>query len=201
MRMCKLYRKIFKYSNDFFTKIRIFHLKMKFDDIIIRSTKIEKNCDIRVYDGGKLVIINSHLSFGVQVICDSNAELIIEDTYIGSNCVIVAAKKIHIKKHGLIAEMVTIRDQSHNFEKIDQAKSEQGSSSKEVIIEENVWIGAKATILKGVHVGKNSIIAAHSVVNTDCMENAIYGGVPSQLLKKISNNSNTFDNTLIDTKN
>lgn len=57
---------------------------------------------------------------------------------------------------------------------------------KSVHIKRNVWIGAGATILPGVTVGENAIVAAGAVVNKDVPANAIVGGVPARLLKTIA---------------
>jgi maltose O-acetyltransferase len=49
-----------------------------------------------------------------------------------------------------------------------------------VKIGNNVWIGAYSTILKGVRVGDNSVITAHSVVTRDVLENCVYAGFPAR---------------------
>jgi acetyltransferase-like isoleucine patch superfamily enzyme len=56
---------------------------------------------------------------------------------------------------------------------------------KPVVIRRNVWIGAGATILPGVTVGENSIIAAGAVVNKDVPDNTIVGGVPAKIIRRI----------------
>ena len=56
---------------------------------------------------------------------------------------------------------------------------------KSVVIRRNAWIGAGATILPGVTVGENSIVAAGAVVNKDVPDNAIVGGIPAKLIKSI----------------
>jgi maltose O-acetyltransferase len=53
----------------------------------------------------------------------------------------------------------------------------------EIIIEDDVWIGAKATILKGVKIGKGAVIAVGSVVTKDVPANAIAAGVPAKIIK------------------
>lgn len=53
----------------------------------------------------------------------------------------------------------------------------------EVIIEDDVWCGAHATILKGVKVGRGSVIASGSVVNKSCPPYSIIGGIPARVLK------------------
>jgi acetyltransferase-like isoleucine patch superfamily enzyme len=52
-----------------------------------------------------------------------------------------------------------------------------------VLIEDDVWIGFRATILKGVTVGRGSIIAAHALVTKDVPRYAIVGGVPARVLR------------------
>lgn len=54
---------------------------------------------------------------------------------------------------------------------------------QDVIIDDDVWIGANVTILKGVHIGRSSIIAAGSVVTRDVPEFAIVGGIPAKVIK------------------
>ncbi len=49
----------------------------------------------------------------------------------------------------------------------------------------NVWVGAHATILRGVTVGDNSVIAAGAVVTKDVPENVVVGGVPAKIIKRI----------------
>jgi len=56
--------------------------------------------------------------------------------------------------------------------------------TKEIVIEDNVWIGAGAIVLQGVRIKKNSIVAAGAVVNKDINENEIWAGVPAQLIKR-----------------
>ncbi len=52
-----------------------------------------------------------------------------------------------------------------------------------VIIEDDVWTGANITILKGVTIGRGSVIAAGAVVNKSCPPYSIIGGIPAKILK------------------
>lgn len=56
---------------------------------------------------------------------------------------------------------------------------------KSIHIKRNAWIGAGATILPGVTIGENSIVAAGAVVNKDVPNNTIVGGVPAKMLRTI----------------
>src|SRR5688572_7493434 len=56
---------------------------------------------------------------------------------------------------------------------------------KSILIKRNAWIGAGATILPGVTIGENSIVAAGAVVNKDVTDNSIVGGIPAKFIKAI----------------
>lgn len=68
----------------------------------------------------------------------------------------------------------------------DQDKFEDGINKYDspVIIEDDVWRGANVTILKGVRIGKGSIVAAGAVVTKSFPPYSIIGGVPAKLIKK-----------------
>ncbi|MBR5236033.1 MAG: CatB-related O-acetyltransferase [Clostridia bacterium] len=56
-------------------------------------------------------------------------------------------------------------------------------NDKDITIEDDVWVGANAVILKGVTVGRGSVIAAGSVVTHDVPPYSIVGGVPAKVIK------------------
>ena len=57
--------------------------------------------------------------------------------------------------------------------------------TKPIILEENVWIGDRAVVGKGVTIGKNSIVAAGAVVVKDVPENVVVGGNPAKIIKEL----------------
>jgi len=63
-----------------------------------------------------------------------------------------------------------------------------------ITVEDNVWIGGNATILPGVTIGKNSIIAAGAVVTKDVAANTIVGGNPAQLIRAINEEDKRYWN-------
>ena len=62
----------------------------------------------------------------------------------------------------------------------------------DVIFGKSVWIGSNATILPGVTIGDNSVVAAGAVVTKDVPENTVVAGVPAKVVKKINNNLGNF---------
>ena len=59
--------------------------------------------------------------------------------------------------------------------------------AKPVSIGNDVWIGGNVTILPGVNIGNNVVIAAGAVVTKDIPDNCVAGGVPARVIKEIEN--------------
>ena len=108
-------------------------------------------------------------------------------TYIGPNSVIIAINSIVINTDVSIAEMVVIRDHNHDFAHSDKLLSEQSYASTPIKIESNTRLAAKATILKGVTIGKNSFICAHALVNKSTEKNSTSVGIPAKPILKTKN--------------
>ena len=66
---------------------------------------------------------------------------------------------------------------------IMDSKEKLPENDEPVIIEDDVWAGANVTILKGVTIGRGSVIAAGAVVTKSCPPYSIIGGVPAKVLK------------------
>ena len=54
-----------------------------------------------------------------------------------------------------------------------------------IVLEDDVWVGANATILPGVHIGRMSVVAAGAVVTTDVDSGTVVGGAPARILRKL----------------
>jgi len=116
------------------------------------------------------------------------AKIIIEDN-VGLNGTSISArsKTVRIGKGTMIAPNVTITDS--DFHRIwppeNRAISPGFENDADVIIGKNVWIGMQAIILKGVHIGDNSVIAAGSVVTRDIDADMLAGGIPTKKIRKL----------------
>ena len=114
---------------------------------------------------------------------------------IGNNCSIgeyahiTACKEIIIGNNVLTGRRVYISDNAHgnsSKEEIDIPPIKRPLHVKgSVVIEDNVWIGERACILSGVHIGKGAIIAANAVVTHNVPAGCIVGGVPARIIKRI----------------
>lgn len=125
------------------------------------------------------IILNGRYSLlsGHQINVDDNAVLELGTGYINHDAKITCKKSIKIGSGVIIGEDVRIMDSdSHIIEGM--------VNCKDIVIEDNVWIGIRCTILKGVHIGKGSVIAANSLVIKDIPENCLAGGVPAKVIKE-----------------
>ncbi|AIL32949.1 sugar O-acetyltransferase [Basilea psittacipulmonis] len=91
---------------------------------------------------------------------------------------------ITIEDNVLIGPRVNLITVNHPID----PKERRGIILSPIHIKKNAWIGANATILPGVTIGENAIVAAGSIVNKDVPDNTIVGGVPAKVLKNIESN-------------
>lgn len=103
---------------------------------------------------------------------------------INRGCIINAAGNVTISDNVLIGPEVIIYSQNHNFNQKEKNINLQGYSKAPVMIQKNVWIGARSIILPGVTIQSDSIIGAGSVVTNDIPSNSIFAGNPAKLIKK-----------------
>ena len=68
-------------------------------------------------------------------------------------------------------------------------EKQEAFSKGNIVVEDDVWIGYRSTIMSGVHIGKGAIIAAGSLVTKDVPAYAIVGGVPAKVIKYRFDNS------------
>lgn len=109
---------------------------------------------------------------------------------IGTDSHITAINSIRLGNNVRMGDKILITDNSHGrftFEDLKLPPNERPLFSKgPVVIEDNVWIGEKATILPGVKIGYGSIIGAGSVVTKDIPAFSMVGGKPAKIIKILS---------------
>lgn len=108
---------------------------------------------------------------------------------IGEYTQITAINKITIGDGLLTGRYVYIGDNSHGGLSLKEAMippvRRKLTSKGEIIIGRNVWIGDKVTVLSGVTIGDNVIVAANAVVTKDIPSNCLVAGVPAIIIKKL----------------
>jgi acetyltransferase-like isoleucine patch superfamily enzyme len=105
---------------------------------------------------------------------------------IHSNCYIDAAGGICIGNNVSIAHNSSILSSGHTWDNREVPIKYNEIKLSPSIIKDDVWIGCGCRILGGVEISSRVIIAAGAVVNKNCEPDALYGGIPARLIKKIN---------------
>ena len=166
------------------------------------------HCYLRISEGSQVMIGNDFTltsGYGINPLCRVQRAMIYTEPYakisignstgMSSPC-LWAKESITIGNHVKIGgDCVIIDTDCHNLDWRIRCSSELAqngrkidhvtSKSAPIVIDDCVMIGARCIILKGVHIGKHSIIAAGSVVTKDIPQGVIAGGNPARVIRII----------------
>ena len=193
-----------KIERKMINKIKKFVKKKMFlkNAIVGRQTKFDEcsSCINLSRDKKKITIGNDCCIRGIVKINENGTILIGNNTYIGGNSIIGSAENITIGNAVIISTEVHIYDNNnHPISPVKRkrmcecgdffGKEWQWSESahSRIVIEDNVWIGERATVLKGVTIGEGAIIASNSVVTHDVPPFTIAAGNPARVVKSLEN--------------
>jgi len=119
----------------------------------------------------------------VRIECLPNAVLEIGDkSYINHDSEIRCREHISIGNNVNIAYNVLIQDSDYHTMYDEQGRGKPHTLP--IVIEDDVWIGANAIILKGVTLGKGSVVAAGAVVTKSAPAYSLIGGNPARIIKQ-----------------
>jgi maltose O-acetyltransferase len=132
----------------------------------------------RISIGDRFRVLAAHVP--VELGAGECGRIVIGDnTFINSGTSIGSLASITIGNNVAIGNYVLIMDSDfHN-----PADHTLPGAKAPIVIEDGVWIGARATILKGVTIGKHAVIAAGAVVTKDVPAGALVGGVPAKVIR------------------
>ena len=86
-----------------------------------------------------------------------------------------------VDEDGSVGEYTSIRGTDHEFKKEGVPILEQGSWSKDIVIEDDVWLGSRVMIMPGITIGSHSIVAASAVVTKSVPPNSVAKGIPAKI--------------------
>jgi acetyltransferase-like isoleucine patch superfamily enzyme len=142
---------------------------------------IGSNCAFRSDCTSNLVGVNRRCILATM---REGAEIVIGEGSRFSGTVIAAAEQILVGKGVLCGANVLITD--FDWHPVEPHLRHNGQAlSKRVIIGDNVWLGVNSIVLRGVKIGKNSVVAANSLVTHNVPANVIAGGNPCMVLKRL----------------
>ncbi len=105
------------------------------------------------------------------------------NVFVNQNCTFYDLGGLDIADDVMIGPNVSLITSGHALE---PSRRRDFVTAKPIVIERNVWIAAGATIIGGVTVGENSVVAAGSVVTKDVPPNTLVGGNPARVIRSIA---------------
>lgn len=181
-RVKRLAGKLIPYKKSIFILDKTANLQLK-GNLLTNANCIKNNGRSTIIRLDKNALLKTVGTFSIFYDCDiivfENAELELGSGFFNSNVKIRCKDKIKIGKQVAISHDVTIMDSdAHTI------NYEDYQITKPIVIGDNVWIGSRALIMKGVNVGDGAIIAAGSVVTKDVPANSMVAGVPAKVIKE-----------------
>ncbi|OPY70868.1 MAG: putative acetyltransferase [Syntrophorhabdaceae bacterium PtaU1.Bin034] len=156
--------------------------KVKGDVRLTRPVYIDKESEI-IAGARDAVSIGAHtyIHRGALIHTYGGSITIGSGVSINPYCVIYGHGGLEIGNNVMIATHCVIIPANHRFERLDVPMSLQGMSCRGITIEDDVWLGARVTVLDGVTIGRGAVIGAGSVVNRSIPAYAIAAGVPARV--------------------
>ncbi len=118
------------------------------------------------------------------------------DVFIGNNTGIglgnVIIGPVKIGSYVMLAQNIVISGLNHGYEDVNLPPRLQKVVTKQIVIDDNVWIGANSVVLAGVSIGKHAVIGAGSVVTKDIPGYCVAVGNPARVIKKYNFETNSW---------
>jgi acetyltransferase-like isoleucine patch superfamily enzyme len=115
-----------------------------------------------------------HVNFGKHTKIGKNV-------FINFDCVFLDFGGITIENGVFIAPKVSLLTEGHPLSPANRHSLTVGH----IHIKRNAWIGANATVLQGVTIGENAVVAAGAIVTRDVPDNTVVGGIPARIIKTL----------------
>ncbi|KVL22483.1 MULTISPECIES: DapH/DapD/GlmU-related protein [unclassified Burkholderia] len=105
------------------------------------------------------------------------------NVFVNQNCTFYDLGGLEIGDDVMIGPNVSLITSGHP---VEPSRRRDGVVAKPIVIGRNVWIGAGATIIGGVTIGENAVVAAAAVVTRDVPPNTLVGGNPAKVIRSIA---------------
>lgn len=161
-------------------------IRGKPENIIIKdNVSILGNIDLRNRENGKIVFDdNVVIERDCRFVAAKNGVIQVgRGSIITAFAIINGGEDIIIGKQCIIGPRASINANEHTFER-NKPVREQGFIHAPIFIEDDCWLAANITVMKGVHLAKGSVIGANAVVTKNTEEYSINVGIPATKIAK-----------------
>lgn len=141
-------------------------------------------------EGGEIRIGRNFALFSylakVQLYAGPGGKLVIgDDSFVNNGTILSASTEIRIGNRVNIAPHCVLIDNDFH----GTAERDAAPKMAPIVLEDDVWLGTRVTVLKGVTIGRGSVVAAGSVVTKDVPPGVLAGGVPARVIKRLDGNA------------
>jgi acetyltransferase-like isoleucine patch superfamily enzyme len=158
---------------------------------------LELGSGVHVYDGVRLDLRDGSIRLGERclihgnAVLKSNGELALgEAVRVSFGSCIHCDQRIEIGRSTGLAELVSVLDSDHTADGSDTPVLSQPIESEPVLIDENVFVSRGSVVLRGARLGKNSLVAANSVVRRgEYPPRSLLAGAPAKLVRQLGPSS------------
>ena len=158
-------------------KLRFLYVKRGKKSIIYRSVRKD------IVPFNRFVLGERSVIEDYSIVNNAVGDVVIGNkTRIGFGNTVIGPVQIGDKVN--FAQNVTVTGLNHLFQDVTIAINDQGISTNEITIADDVWIGANSVILPGVSIGTHSVVAAGSVVTRSVPAWSICAGNPARVIKQ-----------------
>jgi len=125
-------------------------------------------------DGSTRIFVPFYTNFGRHITLGKNV-------FINHACTFLDLGGITIEDEVQIGPKVNLITENHPLDPTDRKSLDLGA----IVVKRNAWLGAACTILPGVTIGENSVVAAGAVVTKDVADNTVVAGIPAKMVREI----------------
>ncbi|MGE0309849.1 MAG: hypothetical protein AB7Q27_29280 [Acidimicrobiia bacterium] len=147
------------------------------------GAQLGRRCRITIEPGASVTLGRAtEVDDGVTIAAFGTGRVELGDgCFVGHHTTIAARELVKIGAGSFLAELVSVRDHDHDP---DLPPGSGAVRVAPVLISEQVWVAAKATVVRGVCVGERSVVAAHAVVRNDVPPHSVVAGVPAKVVRQ-----------------
>jgi len=147
-----------------------------------RRVQVGRGCRLVLEPGAQLVLADHcAIDDGSTLAVYRNGRIVVgTGSFVGHHATVAARESVELGARTFLAELVSVRDHDHT---VGTAPSSGAFAVTPVTIGEDVWLGAKVTVLRGAQIGDRTIVGANGVVRGALPSDAVAVGAPAKVVR------------------